>query len=108
MASIINFSINLNKIPKDKIIIGKTGNKYLPVTLSINDDLDQYGNQGPVVVGQSKEEREAKADKVYLGNAKVIWTNGNNVDRAPYEENGKAEPNKLPPTKQEEEHDLPF
>ena len=89
MASIINFSIDLNKIPKEKIIIGKKG-KYLPVTLSINDEVDQYGNQGPVVVGQSKEEREAKADKVYLGNAKVIWTNGNNVDRAPYEENGQA------------------
>ena len=104
MASIINFSIDLNKIPKDKIIIGKKG-KYLPITLSVNDEVDQYGNQGPVVVGQSKEEREAKADKVYLGNAKVIWTNGNNVDRAPYEENGGGQ---AAPAPAAAEDDLPF
>jgi len=30
MASIIKASINLNEIPKDKIIIGKKG-KYLPI-----------------------------------------------------------------------------
>ena len=73
MASIINFSIDLNKIPKDKIIIGKKG-KYLPLTLTINDEVDNYGNQGPVIVAMSKEEREAGAEKLYLGNAKVIWT----------------------------------
>ncbi len=55
MASIIKFSIDLNKIPKDKIINGKKG-KYLPMTLTINDEVDQYGNQGPVVIEQSKEE----------------------------------------------------
>jgi len=82
MASIIKFSIDLNKIPKDKIINGKKG-KYLPMTLTINDEVDQYGNQGPVVVEQSKEEREAKVAKTYLGNVKVVWTNGDNVAAAP-------------------------
>ena len=82
MASIIKASIDLNKIPKDKIYIGKKG-KYLPITITINDEVDQFGNQGPVVVEQSKEEREAKSPKTYLGNVKVVWTNGNNVDTAP-------------------------
>ena len=75
MAGIIKCSINLNAIPKDKIIQGKKG-KYLPITLTINDEIDNFGNQGPVVVEQSKEEREAKAPKTYLGNVKVLWTNG--------------------------------
>lgn len=75
MAGIINTSINLNAIPKDKIVQGKKG-KYLPITITINDDLDNFGNQGPVVVSQSKEERESKAPKTYLGNVKVAWTNG--------------------------------
>ena len=44
---------------------------------------DRFGNSGPVVVQQSKEEREAKAAKVYLGNVKVVWTNGDNVAAAP-------------------------
>ena len=56
MAGIIKCSINLNAIPKDKIIQGKKG-KYLPITLTINDEIDNFGNQGPVVVEQSKEER---------------------------------------------------
>ena len=43
----------------------------------------QFGNQGPVVVEQSKEEREAKVAKTYLGNVKVVWTNGDNVAAAP-------------------------
>ena len=82
MASIIKTSINLNEIPKDKIINGKKG-KYLHISITINDEPDQFGNQGPVIVEQTKEEREAKTAKTYLGNVKVVWTNGNNVDPAP-------------------------
>ena len=75
MAGIIKTSINLSEIPKDKIITGKKG-KYLPITITLNDELDQFGNQGPVIVDQSKEERDAKAAKTYLGNCRVVWTNG--------------------------------
>ena len=82
MASIIKASIDLNKIPKDKIFVGKKG-KYLPITITINDEVDQFGNQGPVVVEQTKEERDAKDPKTYLGNVKVVWSNGNNVQPAP-------------------------
>lgn len=84
MATILNTSIDLTKIPKDKIINGKKG-KYLPITITLNDELDNYGNNGPVTVSQSKEERESKASKVYLGNVKVVWTNGQNVNVAPKE-----------------------
>ena len=49
----------------------------------MNDELDQFGNQGPVVVEQTKEERDAKTPKTYLGNVKVVWSNGANVDPAP-------------------------
>ena len=51
MASIIKTSINLNNIPKDRIFEGKKG-KYLPITITLNDEPDQFGNQGPVVVEQ--------------------------------------------------------
>ena len=102
MASIIKTSINLNNIPKDRIFEGKKG-KYLPITITINDEVDQFGNQGPVVVQQSKEEREAKQPKVYLGNCKVVWTNGQNVDTAPRDMNSAPAP---APAAAEE--DLPF
>ena len=104
MASIIKTSINLSEIPKDKIFIGKKG-KYLGITITLNDEVDQFGNQGPVVVEQTKEEREAKTERVYLGNCKVVWTNGT-----------FPEPNKAGFTKQTKpvvkapvkEEDLPF
>ena len=66
MASIIKANINLNNIPKDKIYHGKKG-KYLPITITINDELGNYGDNGPIIVEQTKEERDAKTDKVYLG-----------------------------------------
>ena len=102
MASIIKTSINLNNIPKEKIFVGKKG-KYLPITITLNDEVDQFGNQGPVVVEQTKEERDAKAAKTYLGNVKVVWTNGDNVDVAPRDNQSASAP---APAATEE--DLPF
>jgi hypothetical protein len=103
MASIIKTSINLEAIPKDKIIQGKKG-KYLPITLTLNDEVDNYGNQGPVVVEQSKEEREAKAPKVYLGNVKVVWSNGQNVEPAQREDQQQQPAAVTAP----QDDDLPF
>jgi len=102
MASIIKASLNLDAIPKDKIFIGKKG-KYLPITITINDELDQFGNQGPVVVEQTKEERDAKAAKTYLGNVKVVWSNGTNVEPAPRDNNSAPAP-----APAAVEDDLPF
>ena len=67
----------------------------------MNDELDQFGNSGPVVVQQTKEEREAKVAKVYLGNVKVVWTNGDNVAVTPKDNVQQAAPAKA-------EVDLPF
>ena len=102
MASIIKTSINLNDIPKDKIYVGKKG-KYLPITITLNNEPDQFGNQGPVVVEQTKEERDAKTPKTYLGNVKVVWIDGNNVDTAP-RDNQPAAPAPAPAA----DEDLPF
>ena len=102
MASIIKTSINLNAIPKDRIFVGKKG-KYLPITITLNDEPDQFGNQGPVVVEQTKEEREAKEPKTYLGNVKVVWTNGDNV-AAPQRGDAPQSQSKV----NVEKEDLPF
>ena len=101
MAGIIKTSIDLTKIDKSKIIDGKKG-KYLPISITVNNEPDQFGNQGPVCIDQTKEEREAKVAKVYLGNCKVVWTDG--VFPEP---NRDSQPQAKPqPTKVEE--DLPF
>ena len=102
MAGIIKASLNLSAIDKSKIIEGKKG-KYLPITITVNDEPDQFGNQGPVTMDQSKEEREAKTPKQYLGNVKVVWTNGTFPDRIPFEQNTTQ-----PTAKVATEPDLPF
>ena len=104
MAGIITGSINLSNIPNDKIIEGKKG-KYLPISISINDELDQFGNQGPISVSQSKEEREAKTAKNYLGNIKVVWSNGTMPEPAPRD--GQAGPAAQAPAPVVD-NDLPF
>jgi len=81
MASIISASIDLTKIDKAKIYEGKKG-KYYPITVVLNDEPGQYGDSGYIMTEQTKEERDAKNPKQYLGNVKVVWTNGQNVTTA--------------------------
>jgi len=102
MAGIIKASINLDNIPKDKIIIGKKG-KYLPINKTDKEEPDQFGQQGPDCVDQTKEEREAKTAKTYLGNVRVVWTNGEFPDKIPYDANTQQKP-----APKVEADDLPF
>ena len=81
MASIISGNINLSKLDKSKIYEGKKG-KYYPVTVVINNEVGEYGDSGYIMTEQTKEQREAKEQKSYLGNVKVIWTDGQNVSTA--------------------------
>lgn len=89
MASIIKLKLDVSKIPADKIYHGKKG-KYVTLVATINNEVDNYGNQGPVTIDQSKEEKDSGAAKVYLGNNTVVWTDGQNVDKTPYQQNGGA------------------
>lgn len=84
MGAIINFSLNLDNLDKSKIIKGKKGN-YYPLTLSVNDEVSQYGDNVSVFTTQSKEEREAKAKRTYVANGKVVWTDGS-INAVPREE----------------------
>ena len=72
MSKIVSLSVNVDKIDKTKLVKGEKGT-YLNLTLDIKDEKDPYGNDGGVWQGQTKEEREAKTDRNYLGNCKVVW-----------------------------------
>ena len=106
MATLISTSINLTKIPKDKIIDGEKG-KYIPLSVSLNDELDKFGNNCSITVAQTKEERDAKTPKIYLGNGKVVWTNGNNVEVAPKDGQTTQATKEIEVTV-ESDDDLPF
>ncbi len=104
MAGIIKGSIDLTKIPKDKIIQGKKG-KYIPVSITVNDEEDQFGNFGPIIVDQTKEEREAKVAKTYLGNVRVVWSNGTFPSPPAFQ---GGQPKAQPKASAAKEDDLPF
>jgi hypothetical protein len=70
---IIGLSIDFEKISKEDLVKGK----YLNLTLTINDTKDKYDNDGSIIIAQSKEQREAKAQKRYVGNAKVLFSKDN-------------------------------
>lgn len=103
MAQLISASIDVSKISKDKLVKGAKGT-YLNITISINDEVDQYGNQVGIYESQSKEEREAKDKKNYLGNGKIAWSS----------EGGSTTPKQSAPTPPpaapviEEGDELPF
>lgn len=106
MATIANISIDVTKIDKSKLIDGKDGRKYYNMTFSINDSTDQYGNNIQVWEGQSKEEREAKAQRNFLGNGRTVWSGENKPQQnttvtQPIESNKNYTP-------ENDQDDLPF
>ena len=102
MAQLFSASIDVSKISKDKLVKGEKGT-YLNVTISINDEEDNYGNVLTITESQTKEEREAKAKKNYLANGKLVWSSdgGSTAKSAPA-------PAPAPTAKVEEGEDLPF
>lgn len=87
MASLINLSIK-----------GKDG--YKNYTISISDETNQYGQNVVMYEQQSKEERENKVPKKYIGNGSVIWNDGKITNAEKKEVNNTS--------KVEENNDLPF
>ena len=79
MSALINYSIRVDKLPKEKFVAGKDGAVYLNLTMSVNDET-RFGNNAGIFVSQSQEEREAKKQKSYVGNGKVVWNNGSIVN----------------------------
>ena len=99
MSTLIVGSIRVDKLPKEKFIKGKDGAVYYNLTISVGDET-RYGNNVSFTDSQTKEERDAKVAKNYLGNGKVVWTDGT-VKLAEREE-------KVAVAVDEQSGDLPF
>jgi len=99
MSSLINFSIKNAQGGYDKY------------TMSLNDKQDDYGNNASIFIQQSKEDREAKVKKNFVGNGKVAWTDGK-IIKAEFVERTEAKPTGITmqstSSKLSEINDLPF
>ena len=79
--------------------------KGIGITVSITDETNQYGQNINAYVSQTKEQREAKQNRFYVGNGKCFWTDGK-ITVA--EKQASNEPAGLPPSDDFETDDLPF
>lgn len=77
MSALINLSLRVDKLPKEKFVQGKDGAVYYNFTIGVNDDSNQWGQNVSATDSQTKEERDAKKPKSYLANGNVVWTDGN-------------------------------
>ena len=57
MAKLINLSLNVDQIDESKLYKGKKGS-ILNLTIAVNDEDDQFGNNVNSWQQQTKEERE--------------------------------------------------
>ncbi len=74
MAKLISAQIDLSKIDRSKIKEGSNGQKYYNITISLNDSVNQWGQDTSIWTEQTKEQREANDKKSYIGNGKTIWS----------------------------------
>ena len=71
MASIINHYIDLTKVDKSRLKDGK----FLQIT-TVLDNESKYGNNVGTYESMSKDEKDAGKKRNYVGNGKVVWTDG--------------------------------
>ena len=64
----INFSICLSDLPKEKITTSKNGKKYISLVMWENKEADKFGNTHSITISKSKEEKDNPT--VYVGNGK--------------------------------------
>ena len=70
---LITISISLLDIPKEKIKQHENGKKYVNLCVASRKEPGQYGETHTVYVSQTKEEREAKVQTIYVGSGKEYF-----------------------------------
>ena len=80
MASLIQCSVDLSKVAEDVLKDGK----YLQITIAVNDET-QFNNNCGIFLSQSKEDREGGVAREYIGNGRVVWTDGKVTTAEPIE-----------------------
>jgi hypothetical protein len=95
MSTLISLSIDVTKVTKEALQKGK----YLELTIAINDEINKYNQNVSAWESQSKEDREAKVERNYVGNGRVLFSEGL-VSAVPVEKKEKPT-SKAKPSKKE-------
>ncbi len=103
----ITVSIDLAKIDKARIKITDKGQKFYNLVVDERKEPDTYGNTHTVYESQSKEERERKDKKNYIGNGKEYKFQNNNTQQPSAGYTPPAQSYNVPPSNGPVD-DLPF
>lgn len=76
MASLSNIYIKEDVLETLLKTIKAKGEKGISIDISINDESNAYNQNVSAYVSQTKEQREAKKPRYYVGNGKCFWTDG--------------------------------
>jgi len=63
----INISINLSKLPKEKMKKDKSGNSWINLVIAERKEKSEYGETHTIYVKRNKQEREEKQKIIYCG-----------------------------------------
>lgn len=96
MAQIIGCSIDVTKIDKSTLVEGKNGAKYYNFTVTVNDEANEYGKDVSISASQSKEDREAKKPRTFIGSGKTIWRSTKQHQTVKQQTNEPSNPDDLP------------
>ena len=110
MGMLLGLSVDVSKIDKERLVKGKNGAQYLNLTVSVNDTVNEWGKDISVSESQSQEEREAKAEKKYLGNGKTLWARSAQTakEKPVYGQDAQPAAASQPIAQQPIQDDLPF
>jgi len=91
MKRIVGIKIDVTKIDKARLFKGQKG-QYLNATIYLDDDKDQYDNNGMITQDVSKEERESGVRGEILGNAAIRWVGEATPSQNTQQNTQQAEP----------------
>lgn len=76
MGALLDIYFSKEKLKSLYETVEKKQLKGVGITLSINDETNEFGQNVSGAVSQTKEEREQKKPRFYTCNGKVFWTDG--------------------------------
>ena len=103
MATLLDIYLKVETLETILATLKKKNEKGISLTLSVSDDSNKWGQNVSAYVSQSKEQREEKAPKFYVGNGRVFWTTGE-ISKGEKPDDGVVEAEVIP----NETDKLPF
>lgn len=107
MSALSEFYIKTETLKTILQTLEKRGEKGISLTVSISDETNKWGQNVSAYVSQTKEQREAKMNRFYVGNGKVFWTDGK-ITKAEKKEQGNGPVSQPSDNSDQYPDELPF